>query len=485
MPGRGVCDNPWPQTVSMTPHSAGSLSRTSGHGPAAAPVRHVHLGLGGFFRAHQATYTERASNAEAWGIAAFTGRSTELADQMSEQQGLYTLITQAPEGSRYDVVSSVSRAHPGTDQDSWLASFAAGATGVVTLTVTEGADLRRDDGGLDVDHPQVRADVEAIMGGPAAPVGSVPGRLVAGLAARRAADAGALAVVPCDNLSGNGAAVRRVVLDLADRVDGALAGWIADEVSFVTSMVDRITPRTSEDDRRAVEQATGLLDHCPVVTEPFTEWVLHGAFPAGRPAWHEAGASFVDDVTPFEQRKLWLLNGAHSLPAYAAGLRRPHPRPGDRGRRHVGPGMQVVDTTVVGRGRAAPAVRRCGDLGLPGCVAGALHEPGHPPPAGPDRRRRVAEAPGSHRAGAVGGAPAGTTTAGRDPDAGRVDAASARRRGAGERHGGGGGGAAGSRAAPRRGTPRARPSRRGAGGGRRCRGCRHGAGARARRALTR
>ena len=83
------------QTVSMTPHSAVRLSRTSGHGRAAAPVRHVHLGLGGS-RAHQAMYTDRASDAEAWGIAAFTGRSTELAEQMSEQQGLYTLITQAP-----------------------------------------------------------------------------------------------------------------------------------------------------------------------------------------------------------------------------------------------------------------------------------------------------------------------------------------------------------------------------------------------------
>ena len=147
------------------------------------------------------------------------------------------------------------------------------------------------------------------------------GRLVAGLAARRAAGAGPLAVVSCDNLPGNGEVTARVVAELADAAEPALAAWIRDQVSFVTTMVDRITPRTTPDDVRAVAEQTGWEDAAPVVTEPFTEWVLSGDFPAGRPAWDAAGARFVDDVHPHETRKLLLLNGGHSLLAYAGSAR--------------------------------------------------------------------------------------------------------------------------------------------------------------------
>ena len=104
-------------------------------------------------------------------------------------------------------------------------------------------------------------------------------------------------------------------------IDPALAAWIADAVSMVTTMVDRITPRTAPEDVQTVLAATGLDDRAPVVTEPFSEWVLEGSFPAGRPRWEDAGATFTDDVTPFEHRKLWLLNGAHSLLAYAGSIR--------------------------------------------------------------------------------------------------------------------------------------------------------------------
>jgi fructuronate reductase len=152
-------------------------------------------------------------------------------------------------------------------------------------------------------------------------VQTVPGRLVAGLAARRAAGAGPIAVLSCDNLPDNGAVTARVVTDLAAAVDPALAGWIREQVTFPTAMVDRITPATTPGDVRSVADATGHDDAVPVVTEPFHEWVISGDFPAGRPAWDAAGARFVDDVGPHEQRKLWLLNGGHSLLAYAAGAR--------------------------------------------------------------------------------------------------------------------------------------------------------------------
>jgi fructuronate reductase len=283
------------------------------------PVRIVHLGLGSFFRAHQSWYTGMAPDAAEWGIAAFTGRSRALADELAAQDGLYTLVVRGPERDEMSVQRAVSEALPGTNVQAWCGHLARPEVAVVTLTVTEAAYARARDGGLDLDRPDVRADVAAIRdGGEAA---TVPGRLVSGLAARRAAGAGPLAVVSCDNLPGNGTAVARVVTDLAEAAEQPLAGWIRDNVSFVTTMVDRITPRTTEEDVRAVAERTGWPDAVPVVTEPFTEWVLSGDFPAGRPAWEAAGARFVDDVHPYETRKLLLLNGGHSLLAYAGSAR--------------------------------------------------------------------------------------------------------------------------------------------------------------------
>jgi fructuronate reductase len=281
----------------------------------------VHLGLGNFFRAHQAWYTEHAPDAADWGIAAFTGRSAALADSLSAQDGLYTLITRAAEGDRFEVISSLTRTHPGPDHDAWLGHLASPDVRGVTLTVTEAGYVRGADGGLDRDRPEVRADVEALRGDPTAPVHTTPARLVAGCAARRRADAGPLSLISCDNLPGNGEVLGRVVDDLAQLVDPGLADWIAGSVSFVTTMVDRITPRTTPDDRRAVAEGTGRDDCCPVATEPFSEWVLSGAFAGGRPGWDGAGATITDDIEPYEHRKLWLLNGAHSMLAYAGSVR--------------------------------------------------------------------------------------------------------------------------------------------------------------------
>ncbi|HZB49026.1 MAG TPA: mannitol dehydrogenase family protein [Mycobacteriales bacterium] len=301
--------------------SPGPLSRAAGDGRPAAPVALVHLGLGNFFRAHQAWYTERAPDAAAWGYGAFVGRGTGLADAMTPQDGLYTLITRAADGDRFEVIGSVSRAHAFDDAEAWAGYFASAGVRAVSITVTEAGYRRGPDGGLDRDDAGVRTDVEALRAGSPGGVRSAPGRLVAGLAARRRADAGPVTLVPCDNLPGNGAVAARVVHDLAEAVDPQLAAWIEESVSTVTTMVDRITPRTTPDDARAVEEATGRADQAPVATEPFSEWVLSGEFPAGRPRWEAAGARFTDDILPFEHRKLWLLNGGHSLLAYAGSLR--------------------------------------------------------------------------------------------------------------------------------------------------------------------
>jgi fructuronate reductase len=257
------------------------------------------LGLGNFFRAHQAWYTHAAE--DDWGYAAFSGRGPNpLIDDLNAQDGCYTLVSRAADGDRFEVIASVARALAGTDHDALLSAFRSPGVAAATITVTEAGYV----GG--------EADVEAQRAGD--PPRTAPGRVLAGLAARRRADAGRMAIVSCDNVAGNGEMAQRVVRDLAERVDARLLAWLDEFVSFPTTMVDRITPRTTPADVVAD-------DRCPVVTEPFTEWVISGDFPAGRPRWEAAGATFTDDILPFEHRKLWLLNGAHSLLAYGGSIR--------------------------------------------------------------------------------------------------------------------------------------------------------------------
>jgi len=305
--------------VDMTA-SAPLLDREQGSARPKAPVRHLHLGLGNFFRAHQAWYTEHAPDAGEWGIAAFTGRSAGMATALAPQDGLYTLVTRAEAGDSFEVVSSLSAVHPLTDHHAFLAYWRSPELAIVSLTVTEAGYLRTPSGTLDLDHPDLRADRAALASDPTSAVVTVPGRLVAGLLARRAARVGALTLLPCDNLPHNGTVVRQVVSDLIAVVDPTLQGWVDDNVSFATTMVDRITPATTAEDLAIVRAATGHTDAAPVATEPFSEWVIAGDFPAGRPDWKAAGASFVADVAPYEERKLALLNGSHSLLAYAGSI---------------------------------------------------------------------------------------------------------------------------------------------------------------------
>ncbi len=275
------------------------------------------MGLGNFFRAHQAWYTEHAFDADDWGYAAFAGRSADLADRLAAQDSLYTLLERGSQRDSAEVIASVSEVHPGADHAGWLACVASPRVAAITVTVTEAGWCRGPDGGLDVSRPDVAADLARLRDDISASVATAPARLVAGLAARRAADSGPLALVSCDNVPGNGELAGRVVADLARLVDCALVEWIGQSLTVVTTVVDRITPRTGSADIEAAARATGRSDEAPVVTEPFSEWVLAGELPAGRPRWEDAGAIFTDDVTGYEHRKLWLLNGAHSLLAYA------------------------------------------------------------------------------------------------------------------------------------------------------------------------
>ncbi|MDQ0614496.1 fructuronate reductase [Microbacterium sp. W4I4] len=297
-----------------------SLSRRGvlGDTPIVAP-RIVHLGLGAFHRAHQAWYTAHAADAAEWTIAAFTGRSPQAAEELRGQDGLYTLIERTAAGDRAEIMSVIVEADAADDVARLKELLAEPATALVTLTITEPAYRLNVDGTPDLTDPAVSADIEALRAG--GDPGTALGRLLAGLDARRLAEAGPIAVVPCDNIPGNGPLVRAGLSGLADAVNPGLADWIRAEVSFVSTSVDRITPRTTDADRASAEALTGMRDVSPVVTEPFSDWVLSGDFPNGRPQWETAGARFVDDIEAYEQRKLWLLNGAHSLLAYAGTLR--------------------------------------------------------------------------------------------------------------------------------------------------------------------
>lgn len=299
----------------------GGLSR---HTPA-PPVRMVHLGLGNFFRAHQAWYTHRANqgrpHGEQWGILAFTGRSAGVADLLEAQDGLYTLVVDGADAAEAEVIESVVEARPGTDLSAWHAALADPDVAILTTTVTEAGYCADDDGGLDLSDEDVLADLRAWRDGRREELRTMPVKVASGLAGRRAAGAGGLSLVPCDNLPGNGAVARGVVLGAARELDPGLAAWVEANVSFVTTAVDRITPRPTEADVRRAEELTGVSDPAVVVTEPFSEWDLAGSFVAGRPAWDEVGAVLTDDVRPYETRKLWLLNGAHSLLAYAGSIR--------------------------------------------------------------------------------------------------------------------------------------------------------------------
>lgn len=285
------------------------LSRAQ-DGRAAGPVRIVHLGVGNFFRAHQAWYTEHAPDAADWGIAAFAGRSGPIAAELAARDGLYTLIVRAADGDHPEVISALSTVS--ADLNDWRRCFSSPELALVTTTVTEAGYRRTEEGSrLNRDDADVAADIGALkQHGVDAEVSTAPGKLVLGLAVRRAHELPGIAIVPCDNVPNNGALVARVVGELAGATDPTLASWITHNVTFVTTMVDRITPQTTDE-----------LEPTDVVTEPFTEWVLSGEFPQGRPRWEDVGARFVADIEPWENRKLWLLNGSHSLLAYAGTIR--------------------------------------------------------------------------------------------------------------------------------------------------------------------
>lgn len=278
----------------------------------------VHLGVGAFHRAHQAAYVEEclAAGESGWAILGASLRRGDTRDALAPQDGLYTLAIRSGETERLDVIGSITGLLVAPeDPEALVAAMADPAVRIVTLTVTEKAYLRNADGNLDAAHPEIVAD----LADPAHPR-TPHGFIVEAIARRRAAGAPPFTVLSCDNLPNNGRTTRRVIAAFARLRDPDLGRFVAEEVAFPSSMVDRIVPATTDADRARVAAALGMDDAWPVMTEPFMQWVVEDHFPAGRPDWERFGVTMVADVTPYEEMKLRLLNGTHSSIAYLGQL---------------------------------------------------------------------------------------------------------------------------------------------------------------------
>ncbi|KRR22859.1 mannitol dehydrogenase [Bradyrhizobium lablabi] len=275
----------------------------------------VHLGIGAFHRAHQAVVIDDllAGGAMDWGIVGASLRSPATRDALAPQDCLYTLAVRSGTGTEHRIIGSVLANEVAPEKPGHLiARMANPATRIVSLTVTEkGYCHTPQTGDLDEHHPDIVHDLQ----NPGTPRSAI-GFLVAALARRRIAGGAPFTVLSCDNLSANGHTVGRIVTQFAALRSRNLAKWIETEVAFPSTMVDRIVPETTEADRAAVSSALGMTDAWPVVTEPFTQWIVEDRFPTGRPDFAAAGVQLVSDVTPFEHMKLRLLNASHSALAY-------------------------------------------------------------------------------------------------------------------------------------------------------------------------
>lgn len=273
----------------------------------------VHLGIGAFHRAHMAVYVDDLLKQHPdWAIVGASLRRPDTKEALEPQDGLYTVAVRDATGTHPRVIGSILRVLDANSQrEELLALMADKQIRIVSLTVTEkGYCHDPATGELDQRHPDIVHD----LAHPEQPK-SAPGMLVEALARRHAAGIAPFAVMSCDNLPDNGATVRRIVTKLASLRNAALGAWV-NAVAFPGTMVDRIVPSTTDADRDTVATMIGAEDAWPIMTEPFTQWVIEDHFPQGRPPFEQAGAQMVADVEPFERMKLRMLNGSHSTMAY-------------------------------------------------------------------------------------------------------------------------------------------------------------------------
>eukprot|EP00468_Gymnochlora_sp_CCMP2014_P007468 CAMPEP_0167761898 /NCGR_PEP_ID=MMETSP0110_2-20121227/12439_1 /TAXON_ID=629695 /ORGANISM="Gymnochlora sp., Strain CCMP2014" /LENGTH=484 /DNA_ID=CAMNT_0007648655 /DNA_START=230 /DNA_END=1684 /DNA_ORIENTATION=- len=292
----------------------------------------VHMGVGGFHRSHQAVYTASLlSHDPQWGICGIglIPGDRKMQKTLHDQDYLYSLVTKNSKSTRVEIIGSIvnykfagsERPDSGKgggweEAEGVIEQLASTNTKIVSLTITEKAYAINDESGdLDLTHPLILHDLKN-PSYPKSPVGYV----VAGLQRRRQRGLAPFTVLSCDNLPMNGELTKRAVVQYASSLDQKLGSWIEEHTAFPSTMVDKITPATTNDDIDMLRKQYSLDDAWPVCAEDYTQWVIEDNFTLGRPRWENAGALIVDDVKPYELMKLRLLNGSHSALAYLSYL---------------------------------------------------------------------------------------------------------------------------------------------------------------------
>ena len=281
----------------------------------------VHFGVGNFHRAHQAVYLDALFDAGLDRDFAIVGAGVRAADAdmrrtLQAQDWLTTVVEQTAERTTAQVTSPMIDFLPLGEASRILDALADPAIRIVSLTITEGgyyidpASQR-----FAAHHPDIARDA-ANLDAPQ----TVFGFIVAALRRRQAAGTPPFTVMSCDNIPGNGHVTANAVCGLARLADPELADWIEANVAFPNSMVDRITPATSDRERRLLSEQFGVDDNWPVFCEAFKQWVVEDHFPSGRPQLEKVGVQFVPDVAPYELMKIRILNGGHATIAYPAAL---------------------------------------------------------------------------------------------------------------------------------------------------------------------
>jgi len=282
----------------------------------------VHLGVGGFHRAHQALYLDELlemPDTERWGECGIGVLAVDarMRNALQAQDYYYTLVERsAGEPTARVIGSMINYVLAAEDREAAIERMAHPDTRIVSLTITEGGyfidDATRE---FQKNHPDIQHDAQH----PHAPKTSI-GLISEALDRRRQRKLPPGTVMSCDNVQGMGHVVQKVLLEFAEMHDPSLREWIEKHVAFPNSMVDRITPATTPADKAFVTERFGVDDNWPVVAEPFRQWVIEDNFCNGRPQWERVGAEMIEDVAPYEIMKMRLLNGSHLAMAYLGAL---------------------------------------------------------------------------------------------------------------------------------------------------------------------
>lgn len=283
----------------------------------ALTTRIIHIGCGAFHRAHQAVFTDETlgRTQSDWGICAISLFSSQgLIKDLRNQEHLFSVVEKGAKSTDVKVIGSINETlHPVLDGvNSVLEKFAEPQIAIISMTITEkGYCIDPASGSLDTTNPLVIED----LANPDNPKSAL-GYIVQGLKRRRDRQLPPVTIMSCDNLQENGHLAKAAVLEFAKIIEPELSEWIESNVSFPSTMVDRIVPAITPEALAEISDFVGIDDPCGIACEPFRQWVIEDNFVAGRPNWDVAGAEFVDNVAPYEEMKLRMLNGSHSFLAY-------------------------------------------------------------------------------------------------------------------------------------------------------------------------